>query len=405
MFQFTLPQPLASLKSSCEVYCSAACCGLGAFEVAGKHIEPWISDNGLPRTFEALTQLEELTHAIQAQRGGVVSDMHDFGDGWQHASECVEYLELWQRETVAALLTVAAGHLFQPAWLSANGAAVGSIVRAVAETGDFAHLPVLADALEEAGCPVEEMLAHGRRGGRHARRCWLVDLLLAGQERHRLGALTQPRSPLPRRNRVTPFGDLIAVRARGTLMGNRGRLHDDQQRIQRDHNGRRWLLCRLAFNGRRRSIMTPGHYTELFFLDEATGLAAGHRPCFECQRPRFNAFRAAFIHGNPGVFSGAPLAADDIDRRLDRERHPPGRRRPLREAALDDLPAGVMVLLEDDEAPFLVQSRRLLPWRPEGYGPALARPREARVRVLTPGSTVNAIAAGYTVGVHPTATV
>src|SRR5262249_38321265 len=161
-----------------------------------------------------------------------------------------------------------------------------------------------------------------RRAGAHARRCWLVDLLLAGEG---LGTLAERHAP-PRRNRVTPFGDLIAVRARGTLMGNRGRLHDDQGRIRRDYVGPRWLLCRLSFRGRRRAVMAPGQYTELFFLDEATGLAAGHRPCAECQHDRFVAFRDAC--GQAG--------ADAVDRLLETERLPPSRWRPTWEAPLDD---------------------------------------------------------------------
>src|SRR5262245_61283498 len=96
---------------------------------------------------------------------------------------------------------------------------------------------------------------------------------------------------MPKQNRVTPRGDLIATAARGSLMGNRGCLHNAQRKIVRHHQGQRWIICRLEFKGWHREIMTPGHYTELFFLDEATALAAGHRPCAECSRPRFEEFR------------------------------------------------------------------------------------------------------------------
>jgi hypothetical protein len=201
------------------------------------------------------------------------------------------------------------------------------------------------------------------------------------------------RQTPPRRNRVTPFGELIAVSARGTLMGNRGILHDERGRIVRAFAGRRWLLCRLSFRGRRRAVMAPNRYTELFFLDEATGLAAGHRPCAECQRERFVAFRDAC----------GQSSADAVDRLLDADRQPPSRWRSLWEAPLDDLPAGVMVMLEGNNRPLLVQAGRLLPWQPEGYGPAISRPSGVAAYVLTPAATVNAIRAGYEVGVHPTA--
>src|SRR5580658_8982867 len=94
-------------------------------------------------------------------------------------------------------------------------------------------------------------------------------------------------SRMPRQNRVTPFGYLSATPERGTFMGNRGVLHDSEGTIKRPWQVKRWLICVLEFRGRKRTVMTPGHYTELFFLDEATALAAGHRPCAECRRPRF----------------------------------------------------------------------------------------------------------------------
>src|SRR5262245_66499612 len=99
---------------------------------------------------------------------------------------------------------------------------------------------------------------------------------------------------MPRRNRVTPLGDLVAVPQRGTLLGNRGVLHDDGGRIRRAWQLKRWIVCVLEFRGRKRRVMTPGRYTELFFLDEATALAAGHRPCAECRHSRFLAFCTAW---------------------------------------------------------------------------------------------------------------
>ena len=124
---------------------------------------------------------------------------------------------------------------------------------------------------------------------------------------------------MPRRNRVDPFGRLIATDARGTLFGNRGRLHDDRQQIVRNHSSeRRWISCLTEFKGRRRELMLPGRYTEIFFLDEATALAAGHRPCAECRRERFNEFRAAWAVGQ-GV-NPASVRVGPLDRVLHSER-------------------------------------------------------------------------------------
>ena len=120
---------------------------------------------------------------------------------------------------------------------------------------------------------------------------------------------------MPRQNRVTPFGELIATSERGTFLGNRGVLHDDAGCIQRPWQVKRWLLCLLDFRGRKRRVMTPRRYTELFFLDEATGLAAGHRPCAECRHDRFLAFCEAWRSGKRRI----PTAAV-IDDQLHRER-------------------------------------------------------------------------------------
>src|SRR4051812_41375437 len=129
---------------------------------------------------------------------------------------------------------------------------------------------------------------------------------------------------MPRQNRVTPFGEIIAVRNRGTLMGNRGVLHNNAGTIRRAWQLRRWILCVLEFKGRKRAVMSPGCYTELFFLDEATGLAAGHRPCAECQCQRFREFRAAWVAGN-AVSHGTPTpTAGEIDGRLHAARVVPG---------------------------------------------------------------------------------
>jgi hypothetical protein len=115
---------------------------------------------------------------------------------------------------------------------------------------------------------------------------------------------------MPRQNRVTPFGDIIATPERGTFMGNRGVLHDQQGNIRRQWQLKRWLVCVLQFRGRKRTVMSPGRYTELFMLDEATALAAGHRPCAECRRERFNAFRSAWRLARAADASSLPTAVE-----------------------------------------------------------------------------------------------
>lgn len=205
---------------------------------------------------------------------------------------------------------------------------------------------------------------------------------------------------MPRQNRVTPAGEIVATPERGTLMGNRGLLHDGEGRIVRQWRERRWIICLLDFKGRRRSVMSPGLYTELFFLDEATALAAGHRPCAECCRERFNAFRDAWLKGNSGA---ATVAADDIDRRLHEERLGPGGTKRTFQAILDELPNGVLVLLPGDERVWLLWNDLLLAWSAGGYGEQVPQLRDVEVDVLTPPATVAAIRAGYAPSVHKSA--
>lgn len=204
---------------------------------------------------------------------------------------------------------------------------------------------------------------------------------------------------MPRQNRVTPFGDIVAVPERGTLMGNRGILHDETGRIVRPWRERRWISCVLEFNGRHRMVMTPNRYTELFFLDEATALAAGHRPCAECRRERFRAFQTAWASAGEG-----DTTAEAIDRRLHAARVGPGREKVTFAAMLGDLPDGVMVTRPDDPArACLVWCGSLHVWTPGGYQGTRPRRPGQRVAVLTPGPMVATIRAGYVPGIHPSA--
>jgi hypothetical protein len=202
---------------------------------------------------------------------------------------------------------------------------------------------------------------------------------------------------VPHRNRVTPFAEVIETPARGLLYGNRGVLHDDDGQIVRNWQVKRWIACVLEFKGRRRPVLRPGRFTELFFLDEATALAAGHRPCAECRRADFNRFRDLWAETHPG----ASLRVDDIDRILHAERVGPDRTKRLHEATLGDLPDGSMIA--EGEQAWLVRSGELLAWSPFGYQdrrPAIA---SAAVNLLTPPSIVDVIRAGYTPAIHPAA--
>jgi hypothetical protein len=203
---------------------------------------------------------------------------------------------------------------------------------------------------------------------------------------------------MPRQNRVTPFGDLIATAHRGTLMGNRGCLHDAEQRVRRAFDVKRWIICLLEFKGRRRRLMVPGRYTELFFLDEATALAAGHRPCAECQRQRYLTFREHWAPAN--AVGGVPSAAA-IDEALHAERLDRQGKRTYTER-LSRLPSGVMVA-DDAGRAHLWLSGVMRAWAPSGYEPPLARSGDGEMRVLTPPSIVRAIARGYAVGLHGSA--
>ncbi len=188
------------------------------------------------------------------------------------------------------------------------------------------------------------------------------------------------------RNRVTPFSTIEANPARGTFMGNRGCLHGEYKNLEvEETREKRWLVCALTFKGRKRVLMRPGAYTELFFLDEATALAAGHRPCAECRRKNYDAFLK--------LFPGKPANAEWLDRNLASQR---GRPYPDEFA---NLPDGAMY--ERDGDAFLKWHGRAFRWRHTGYEPAGIP--DGLVEVITPEGTVEAIAKGYRPAVHPSA--
>ena len=197
-------------------------------------------------------------------------------------------------------------------------------------------------------------------------------------------------------NRVLPTGDITADPARGTLTGNRGILHDDHHRLATARwRHPHWISCSLEWKDTRRAPMTPGTWTELFFLDEAVAMAAGHRPCALCRRAAFRGFQAAWARG-----TGLPADAPAIDRALHAARVTKGRRQLRHEAPLAALPEGTFILW--DNAPHLVRADHLHPFAPAAYGPPLPR-SDASVTVLTPAPMVAALAAGYVPLMHPSA--
>ena len=208
---------------------------------------------------------------------------------------------------------------------------------------------------------------------------------------------------MPRQNRLKPFGEIVAVPERGTMMGNRGRLHDEAGLIRRPWQVKRWLIWLLDFNERHRQVMAPDRYTELFFLDEATALAAGHRPCFECRRKSYNAFVDAWSVGNAGSIDADRPTAGKIDARLHEDRVGPNRSKRTFTANIDQLPDGVFLILEEDGRAHLLWEGRILEWSPGGYTVSRPLPYGEVVSVLTPRSTVAAIRASYVPEVHPSA--
>jgi hypothetical protein len=189
---------------------------------------------------------------------------------------------------------------------------------------------------------------------------------------------------VPLQNRVTPRSELIADPARGLVYGNRGCLHDDRGRIRRRYAGKRWIACRLEFRGWRRSaLLQPGKFTELFFLDEATAFAAGHRPCALCRYEDYVRFGEIWRELHPGQ-----QGADAIDAQLHSERLTPTREQQLHEARLEELPDGAFVLV--DREPHLVLGDELLRWTPAGY--TARQPRfEGATTVITPPSLVDVL--------------
>jgi hypothetical protein len=200
---------------------------------------------------------------------------------------------------------------------------------------------------------------------------------------------------MPLQNRVTPSGEIVSTPQRGLFTGNRGIIHDPATRtlLNRRWSSKAWLTCVCEFRGRRRDVMGTRSWTELFFLDEATAFAAGHRPCFYCRREDANVFRAAWEKGN----GRSGVRALEMDEVLHRERLD-GRAKRLHPLPmpLEKLPDGAVVQAGES---YLIARGRALLWSFDGYRQVATQPREAAL--LTPPSTLRAFSAGYRPVLHP----
>ena len=205
-------------------------------------------------------------------------------------------------------------------------------------------------------------------------------------------------------NRVGPWGNIITTSARGAWMGNRGVLHDEQQTIRRPFKLKAWITCVLQFKGRHRKVMSPNRWTELFFLDEATAFAAGHRPCFECRREDAKRFKSFWLKGNAEYGFDERVPIGEIDKILHQERIDRRGGKISYEEAVAALPDGSFI--EVNGKACLVAGGKVFRWSPFGYEYEETLLPGQRVRVLTPRSIVNAIRAGYVAQIndHSTAT-
>ena len=194
-----------------------------------------------------------------------------------------------------------------------------------------------------------------------------------------------------------------AVSARGLVMGNRGCLHDEHRELRSQRwRTKSWIICRLSWKGERRQVMKPGSWTELFFLDEAVALAAGHRPCGYCRRDDYREFLSCWASGTGWNLRRSPRQPD-IDVALHADRVDPQGGQRTHMTSLDDLPAGCFLRLPNESAPRLVSGGQLYAWSHAGYRTPVRRPMGVEVVVLTPAATVAALRAGYAPIIHPSA--
>jgi len=205
----------------------------------------------------------------------------------------------------------------------------------------------------------------------------------------------------PLQNRVTPKGDIVVSASRGTMMGNRGILHNGNKEVVRAYKDKAWKICLIDFKGIKREIMAEGSYTELFFLDEATAFSAGHRPCNDCQKERVKEFKEIWLKANAGKYNLANTNLTEIDKVLHSERM--GHCKVTFPSEIQDLPDRVFVEIKGKF--YLKLHNRLLEWSHSGYSSPIGLPHVSEFKVLTPKSIVRCFAFknGLVPEVHPSA--
>jgi hypothetical protein len=207
---------------------------------------------------------------------------------------------------------------------------------------------------------------------------------------------------MPLQNRVDPWGQLQAVNTRGALLGNRGIIHNEKKKVVTQWRSKAWITCQIQFKGREIPVFAPDSYSQLFFVDEATAFAAGHRPCAQCRWDRFSEFKAAWVQANREMFDNENPAVAEIDKVLHSERVHEDKRKRTFAAQLGTLPQGTFV--EVGRKACLFWRGKLFEWSFEGYSRSdLSSSPSLSVAVLTPASIVHMFSSGFTPQVHVSA--
>jgi hypothetical protein len=202
---------------------------------------------------------------------------------------------------------------------------------------------------------------------------------------------------MPLQNRINPMGELEAIKSRGAFLGNRGIIHNEQKKIISSFKIKGWVTCRLEFKGRKRELMAKGRYTELFFLDEATALSAGHRPCAECRRKRYNEFKLKWLQANESLLINDSTSIASIDKIIHQDRIYK-KQKVTYQDKMNLLPKGTMIQINSIN--YLIWNNKVFKWTFEGYEISNIDITNNNVIVLTPKSYVEMFKKGFVPTVH-----